>query len=133
MKLCRNKQRKATIADGNSSAMSVRFWQVSGVGYCTSALVHRSRRKRSDEAKGQSRTATRTVKNKAETKGTTREVMAASALGPGPNTHLQRTRPRLRILPNLNGSGRGLGAEAGRLGCRLSSVTKRIRLPPRGS
>ena len=93
---------------GVPSAAPVRSWQASDEGRFTAALSRRCRKKRSDRRMRRGIDGTkRTVTRAAETKGTTRTVIAGSALGPWPNTALQRTRPLLRFWMNLKVLGWG--------------------------
>ena len=112
--LYKNKQGEVTMTGRNSHAASVTSWHAKGAGDCTAALPRYRRMMRSDGAKGRYRTAARTVTSKVETNGTARAVVAGSTLGRWPNEALQQTRPLLRMLLNLNGSGWGLAAETSR-------------------
>ena len=112
-----NKQGEVILIGGASRAMPVRSWPARGAGGVASALSRRCRRMRPDEVRRLSpNEATRRVRSQAETSGMKRKVVAESALGRWPNLRLQRTRPLLRMLLKLKGSGWGLAAEAGTLG-----------------
>jgi hypothetical protein len=93
--------------EGNSSAPPVTAWQGGSAGYYPSALRRPGRRRRMDAANGRSRTAPWTDRSVAEAIGKTCAGVAGSTVGRWPNPRLQRTRPRLRFLRNLNGSGWG--------------------------
>jgi len=87
------------------SAMPVVSWPASAAGGFASALARCCPRRRWDAANGQSRTATRTGTNAAETTGNQREVGVGSAVGRWPNPALQRIAARWRFCLKLNGLG----------------------------
>ena len=70
---------------GNFRVASVRSWPVRAAGDCTAALCRPGRRTRLAAAQGWPQTRVRRVTKEAATTGITREGVARSALGPGPN------------------------------------------------
>src|SRR5215831_16586805 len=94
--LSKNKQAKQHMTDRVPSAALVRFWRAGDTGCFTTTLSRHCCMMRSNDARGWSPTAARTVRSKVETKGTTRRIVGESTLGLWPNPRLQRTRPLLR-------------------------------------
>ncbi len=99
---------------GNFRGASVRSWFASAVGCGPSALARCCHRRRWDEVKGQSRTATRRDSNQAEPTGAKREVAAGSTIGRWPNEALQRIAARWRFCLKPNEYGWTARAEGER-------------------
>jgi hypothetical protein len=98
----------------NFGGVSVRSWFASAAGHGTTALVRRCYRRRWDETRGQSRTAMRMDRDKAETQGTKRAVYAGSAVGRWPNPALQRIAARWRFCLSRRASCGPLALRADR-------------------
>ena len=99
---------------GNFRVASVRSWPVRAAGDCTAALCRPGRRTRLAAAQGWSQTRVRRVTKEAATTGITREGVARSALGPGPNQRPAAHRGPVAVLFKPKGCGWAARAE----GCR---------------